>query len=199
MQGNRLWLAALSGLAIFSLTTQTFAVSSNPYGWYAEANVGSTKLSNKNYPGSSSASGVGGNLNIGYKFMPFFATEIGYTQYANASVKDQFGTKAATVKNYSYDIAAKGIIPIQDYGLEPFAKVGIQRLNSHVSLNNQTAASNLGLSSSSHSATGLYLGVGAQYYFTPEFAAVAEWARAEGNNTTGNYDLYSLGLSFLVD
>lgn len=199
MQGKKLIMTAFSAVTMLSFATPALAVMSVPDGWYVEANVGSTHLSNKTYPGSSSSSGVGGNANIGYKFMPYLGVEIGYTRYANTSIKDQTGTKAATDKHYSYDIAAKGILPITNSGFEPFAKVGVERVNSHVSINNATAANNIGIGSSQHSATGLYLGAGAQYYFTSEFAAVAQWQRATGSSGTGTMDLLSLGLSFLVD
>jgi hypothetical protein len=173
------------------------ANASIPDGWYLEGLIGSTHLSNKSYPGSSSSSGVGGNLNLGYKFMPFFATEIGYTQYANTTVQDQFGTKAATDKHSTYDITAKGIVPIATSGFELFAKLGIQRSTSNISTNDPTAAANLGISNTKHSDTNLYLGAGAQYYFMSELAGVVQWARAQNNSNTGTLDLYSVGISFI--
>jgi len=199
MQGKKLLLIAISGLTTLTLTMPAFATMSVPDGWYIEGNVGSTRLSNKSFsPASASSSGVGGNLNIGYKFMPYLGAEIGYTRYANTSIK-YLGTKVASVKYYSYDIAAKGILPITNTGFEPFAKLGVERLNAHASVTNGAAANNISLSSSQHSSTGLYFGLGVQYYFMPEFAAVAQWQRASGSSSTGTMDLFSLGLSFLVD
>lgn len=184
-------------LALLSFTTPALAIMSIPSGWYLEANAGSTNLSNVTFPGPSSSSGIGGNANLGYKFMPFFAMEMGYTRYANTVIKNSAGTKAATDKIYSYDIAGKGIWPIMDTGFELFAKLGAQRLSSRVSLNNTAAASSIGLSSSSHSATGVYFGAGAEYYFMPELAVNAQWMRAQGSSSTGNLDLLSGGISFM--
>lgn len=200
MQGKKRIIIA-SGIAALSLTTSAFAVMSVPYGWYIEGNVGSTHVSEQNdvKGAKTSTSGVGGNVNIGYKFMPYVGTEIGYTQYTNSTIKDSQGNKAATVKNYSYDLALRGILPIACSGFEAFAKVGIGRVNTNVSVDNESAAAGLGVGSTNHSATGLYFGVGAQYYFTPEFAANVQWAQAEGNNTTGNFGLFSVGVSFIVD
>lgn len=198
MQGKKL-LTLLGGLAALSVATPALAIMSAPYGWYLEGNVGSTHTSDTNYPGSISTSGVGANANLGYKFMPYVAAEMGYTQYANSSIKNNVGTKAATVKNYSYDLALRGILPIAASGFELFAKVGAERVNGKVSVNNQTAATNLGVSSSNHSATGLYIGAGAQYYVMPELAFNVQWARANGNNKTGTMDLFSGGLSFIID
>lgn len=199
MRQGKIVLAVLSGLVAGSLATSASAVMSVPFGWYAEANAGSFSLSNKSYPGNSSSSGIGGNLNVGYKFMPYFGAEIGYSQYPNTSVKDSAGTKAGSDKHYTYDLAARGILPIVDSGAEAFAKLGIARLGSHMSISNQAAATSLGLSNDSHSVTGLYLAVGAQYYFMPELAVVVQWARAQGNSSTGNFDLLSGGVSFIVD
>lgn len=199
MQDKRFLLALIGGFAALSITGLAHAVVSVPYGWYVEANAGSTTLSNKSYPGSSSSSGIGGNLNVGYKFMPYFATEIGYTQYANTSIKTTGGTQAGTDKHYSYDIAAKGIFPVSCSGFELFAKLGAGRVADSMSISNSTAANSMGLGSGSHSATGLYLGVGGQYYFMPELAVVVQWARAQGNSSTGNLDLLSGGLSFIID
>lgn len=192
-------LAVIAGLSALTITTSVWAVTSVPNGFYLEANAGSTHLSNKSYPGSSSSSGIGGNGNIGYKFMPYFAVELGYSQYANTTVKNSAGTTAGTDKHYSYDIAAKGILPAYDTGLEGFAKLGMQHLNSHLNIDNGAAAAQLGLGSSSHNTVNLYYGAGAQYYFMPELAAVIQWQRAQGNSSTGTLDLFTGGLSFIVD
>jgi hypothetical protein len=200
MQGKRL-LAIIGGLAALSLSASTLAIMSVPSGWYLEGNAGSAHLSNRSYGhgNSSTQSGLGGNVNLGYKFMPYFGLEIGYSQYPNANVKNAAGSKVARDKHYSYDLAGKGIVPIADSGAELFAKLGIQRINSHVSSTNASAASSAGVGSGHHSATGLYLGIGGQYYFMPELAVVVQWQGAQGNNKTGNENLFSGGLSFIFD
>lgn len=198
MQGNKILLAVVSGLAAISITVPALAQTmSAPSGWYLELNGGSSHISNTDYPGSSSSSGIGGNGNVGYKFMPYFAAEIGYTKYANSSIKAGDGTKAANVTHYSYDIAARGILPISDSGVEAFGKLGAQHISSHISLVNNAAANSIGLGGSSHTSTGLYIGLGGQMYFSPEFAGVVQWQRAQGSSGTGTEDLYSIGISFI--
>lgn len=197
MQGNKFLLAAVGVLAAISIATPAFAMMSAPDGWYLEANAGSTHLSDANFPGSSSSSGIGGNGNLGYKFMPYAAAEIGYTRYANTSIKDNDQTKAANITHYSYDIAARGILPISDTGFEGFVKLGAQRIVSSVSITNDEAADDLGIDNTSHSSTGLYIGLGGQIYFSPEFAVVAQWQRAQGSSSSGTEDLYTLGISFM--
>lgn len=200
MQGMRLARVSFSGLALFLITSSVFAsCMSVPDGWYLEANVGSSHISNLSLPGSSSSSGIGGNANFGYKFMPYFATEIGYSQYQNTTIKNALGNKAATVQIYSYDIAAKGIVPIVASGFELFAKLGAQRLSSKTTISNTIAAFTLGVSNTRHSSTGLYYGIGGEYYFLPELAVVVQWQRAQGSSSTGTLDLYSIGLSFIFD
>lgn len=193
---SRLSLAASAAVLMFAAQTG-FADSSLPMGWYLAANAGSTNTSNVSYPGSVSNSGTGINGDLGYKFMPYFAMEFGYTYYANTTIKNGAGTKAGTVKNYSYDIAGKGIWPIMDTGFELFGKLGAARVSASTSINNQAAADGLGLGSASRSATGAYFGGGASYYVMPELAVDAQWMRAEGNNQTGNLDLVSAGIEFI--
>lgn len=192
-------LIILPVLLALSDSAYPFACLSAPYGWYLEANVGSTKINGENQSGSVSTSGIGGSANFGYKFMPYFAMELGYTYYSNSSVKDQTGTKAASIKNYTYDLASKAIIPYPYWPIELFGKLGIQRMHSHVSITDETAAGNVNISSGVHSVTGLYLGLGGQFYFMPELALVGQWARAYGNSATGTMDLYTVGLSYIFD
>jgi hypothetical protein len=197
MQGIKFLKRAIGGFSLLLLTSSAFAETSLPFGWYLEANLGSSSLDNGSNPGSVSSSGVGYNANLGYKFMPYIAAEAGYTGYANSTIKDGAGNKAGTTKHYAWDIAAKGILPFYTSGLEAFAKLGVQRLSANDSVQSQSVANALGFSTSSHSATGLYLGAGLQYYIMPEFALVAQWARAQGSNYTGDSSLLSAGASFI--
>jgi opacity protein-like surface antigen len=198
MQGKKR-LAIIGALAMLSLDTSTFAAMSVPFGWYLEGNVGSTHVSNQRSTrgANSSNSGIGGNVNLGYKFMPYFGMDLGYTQYAGTTFKSM-NTKLATSTNYSYQIAGKGILPISSSGFELFAKLGVGRVATKLSFTNSAHALGLG-GSSNHSATGFYYALGAQYYFMPELAVVGQWAQAYGNNTTGNFGLLSIGASFIFD
>lgn len=201
MHGKRLLAATISGLAALICATPASAIMSVPYGWYIEGNLGSARVSDTNYGrgSSSTMSGLGGNANLGYKFMPYFGLEIGYSQYPTTNIRDQFDNKAGTDKIYSYDIAGRGTLPIIDSGFELFAKLGVQRINAHISTSNQTAANNIGLSNGHHSATGLYLGGGGQYYVMPELAVVVQWQSAQGNSSTGTANLFTGGISFIID
>lgn len=196
MYGKKLLPAILGGFSLL-FAISAFAETSLPNGWYLDANAGSTTLTSSNYPGSVSSSGIGYNANLGYKFMPYVGAEFGYTGYANSTINNAAGTKASIAKHYAWDLAAKGILPFYDSGFEAYAKVGVQRLSSNLSTQNAAAAAGLGLSNSSHSATGLYIGGGAQYYLTPEFSIYAQWMRSKGDSTTGTESLLSGGASFI--
>lgn len=190
----------LVGIITAFTSLSAFAVTPLPLGWYAEGNIGATNVSNTNYGSGTSIqkSGVGYNVNLGYKFMPFFGLEIGGTKYANLRIKTA-GTQIAKATNWSLDLAAKGILPVAESGFELFAKLGMARIFNNVSWTNQAYANSQGVSvnTGKHNSTGLYIGLGGEYYFTPNIAVVGQWARSKGSNTTGNLDLYSIGASYL--
>jgi len=179
------------------LLTVAHAAIPLPVGWYVEPNVGISTIQSKSYKGSTN-SGIGYNLNAGYKFMPYFAAEIGYTHYYTTKVKSG-GTTAGKDAHYSYDLAAKAMVPITDSGAEVFAKLGIMRLNDKVTISNSAVASSINLNAGTHTATGIYMALGGDYAFTPEMAGVVQWARAKGNSNTGTMDLLSIGLTVLFE
>jgi hypothetical protein len=202
-QRNQLITAVITGCmgcmaGLFALPAS--ASLAIPNGWYVEGNAGGGKISDYSTNGRvSSSTGIGWNVNVGYKFMPYLSAEAGYTQYPLAKIKDQFDVTAGKSKHYSYDFAAKGVVPIVASGFEVFAKLGIQRSVVNISTENQIAVNNINLNTNRHSDTGLFMGLGGQYYFTPELAGVAQWTRAKNNSNVGTLDLYSLGLSIIFE
>lgn len=187
-----------ASVTAMSAFTAAKAVAPLPTAWYVEANGGNSRVSNASYATGSSMtnSGIGGNINAGYKFIPFFAAEIGYTKYADTSSKIS-GNKVATASYYSYDTAAKAILPVGDTGAEVFAKLGAAYLHSNVKSTTFATNNGIPVSTGTNNATGYYFGLGGEYYFTPSLAANLQWQRAKGNNKTGTLDLYSIGLSYL--
>ncbi len=171
-----------------------------PIGWYLEANGGYTNTSNTNYGSNlgTSSPGLGLNINVGYKFMPYFAGEFGYNNYAKTKIKSN-ATYVAQDTHHSYYLAGKGILPISDSGFELFAKLGVTRINGHVTITNPTyvSANNLSVNAGSHAATGAYFGVGGDYSFMPNLSMSLQWNRSRGNTNVGNLDLYTLGLTWI--
>lgn len=191
-------------LAVLGLTFTPMALAGCgcmplPCGWYIEGNVGSSKTSNLSFGSGSSfnSTGFGWNANIGYKFMPFFAAEAGYTQYATLKIKIPSGTQAGQDKQYAIDLAGKGILPIGETGAELFAKIGAARVSSKITVNNALAASSIGLIATNHTATGYYVGFGAAYSVMPALPINIQWTRAKGDSTTGTNDLYSIGAAYI--
>lgn len=201
MKGIKLFVLAATTVAAFSAAASTMAAMAIPMGWYIEGNVGSSKSSNNNYGSNLSGgnSGTGWNINGGYKFMPYFAGEVGYTQYVKGKVKYNSTNVANDSPRYSYYLAGKGILPISDSGFDLFAKLGVARISTRVQVTNQNLlnANGVGINAGSHTATGAYFGFGGDYNFTPAFTINAQWNRAKGNSNTGNLDLYSVGLSYI--
>ncbi|EKD55146.1 MAG: hypothetical protein ACD_60C00025G0043 [uncultured bacterium] len=197
---KKILLTVLHTVLLGSTMTCMAADPPVPFGWYLEGNLGKSTLSNANYVtgGSLSNDGFGLNLNAGYKFMPYFAAEVGYTQYGKAVSKVN-GTEVAKNNYYSYDVAAKGILAIGDTNANFFAKVGVARLNSKVSITNQSfvTANNVTVNTGKNRTTGYYFGLGADYSFLSNYNVNAQWQKAKGNNNTGNFELYSVGVSYI--
>jgi opacity protein-like surface antigen len=187
---------------MLSVSSLALADVSVPAGWYLEGNFGEAKAMGKSYPGVSSVknTGKGWGVNIGYKFKPFLGLEAGYTRYAPTRLNSPVETVARD-SHTAIDVAAKGILPIGCSGIELFAKVGVARINSQVGIidGNGAAAYNLTFNTSSQSSTGLFVGGGAQYSFTPNIAANVQWEKAKGNSKTGSLQLLSAGISYIVD
>ena len=194
---KKIILSTFSIVAVSAAVT-SFAAIPNQYGWYVEGNVGKSKNSSVNYGSGTKISswGAGWNFNGGYKFQQFFAAEVGYTTYANSSIKNSAGVKAAKATHYAFDIAGKGILPIAETGLELIGKLGASLVRERTTISNPSAASSTTVQQGSHRATGIYLGAGADYAFTPCTQLVLQWQRAYGNSNTGALDLYSLGIGY---
>lgn len=192
-------LIRITGLLSICATTSVFAVCSLPNGWYLEGNIGGTTFSGQSYPSgiSNSTSGKAWNVNGGYKFSPFVGGEVGYTRYAPTRITDPSlapGT-LAQVQHVTIDVAAKLMYPIQNTGVEPFAKLGLGNVHSQVN-HIQPPLQGYPLNGNQNK-TGLYWGAGVAYYFTPNFAANLQYAQAKGNSSTGTPSAYTAGLSFL--
>jgi hypothetical protein len=195
-------LFAIASLSTLLLASSAYAVTSIPNGWYLEGNAGITKQNDKSYGTGSNtnSSGIGANINLGYKFMPFMALEAGYTRYSDTTVKNNAGVKAFRDRHYTADIAVKGILPVASSGFEAFAKLGYHRTKSDINIDDSAAAAALGYTKQTgRFGKGAYIGLGGQYYFMPELAMVVQWQRAKSNSSIGTMNFFSAGLSFIFE
>lgn len=189
----------ISFAAIAVASSAVLAANTLPAGWYVEGNLGQSRISDVNYGAGTSfgRTGFGWGGNAGYKFMPFFAAEAGYTKYDDTLIKNSAGTEAGKAKHYSLDLAGKAMLPIGATGIELFAKLGIAHIHSQVVVTNTAAASSTGINRGSRTTNGLFLGVGADYSVLPNFPINVQWTRAKGTSSTGTLDLFSVGLGYI--
>ena len=97
------------------------------------------KTPDKTYEGPASLkisnTGLAGRLAIGYQFSPYFAAELGYLRLANQKGKDYGSTGYAigtkTLSQNALDVAAKGILPINDK-FNVYGKLGVAYLTSTI-------------------------------------------------------------------
>lgn len=187
----------------------TFAAMPAPQGLYIEGNLGKSfshyqdfsfydydlfgnqLIENTHF---SNQTGVGANINFGYKFNPYIAVEAGITHYApvKITVTDQYGySNSADLNQLSVDMAVKGILPISNTGLDLFGKAGIARINQY--LDDSDVDDNF------TSNVGAYWAVGAEYAFTSQLLGNIQFSRAQGNSSadTDSLDLASVGISYL--
>jgi hypothetical protein len=209
MKGIKLLHLTTATLITLSMTSITFATAkfttaSFPSGFYVEGNVGSSKVTGKSYPGATriSNAGTGWNFDLGYKFNPFLGLEAGYTSYANVKVKNSQLTTAYQSQQFAYDVAVRGTVPLGTSGIELFAKLGVARIYSKLKSVDYAALNidpgmTIDNTSSKH-ANGPYYSGGVALYFMPCFSANVQWAAVRGNKQTGNANLVSVGLGYLL-
>lgn len=197
----------MNGLKIITLTAISIAaisaitpVLAEPLcsGMYAEVNIGPTRVTNISYGSGTNIqnSGAGININLGYKPIPYFAGEIGYTRYTTTKINIG-NTQLATVTNYALDIAAKGILPIVDSNADIFAKLGGAYVNSNTSIKSSIASLFPNITAGKHTTTGFYFGAGGEYYLKDNIPVNLQWQRSVGDNQSGALDLYSVGIAFI--
>jgi hypothetical protein len=189
--------------SIFSavLLTQSAAFAAIPYttAWYVELNPGYSAVNGVAYPGKVYHSGFGGNITFGYKFNPYIGLDVGYTYYSDVRIKAPTGQQVAFSQHYSYDMAAKLMLPIAQTGVNVFGRGGMGRIRSYTHVKNEAVANlnHYTFNAGVHTRTVPVYGAGAEYAILKNLEASMEWMRAQGNNTTGQLDLYSLGLTYL--
>lgn len=203
VKGIKILALATAALAVFTGATSTFAIGcvSLPTAWYVEGDFGTSSQSGKTYGTNttSSSSGTGWNANAGYKFMPYFAIDAGVTSYANTNVKAQStSTTFAQDRHWSYNLAAKGILPLGESGAELFAKLGVTKLYASTKVTDSGTEALTGFNSQKNNSTSYFVGAGGNYFFMPTLGASVQWNRAKGNSQTGVQDYYGIGLILLV-
>lgn len=163
-------------------------------GFYVGANVGESRVHDKRAPGSADSVtqiGPGWNVDLGYRFVEFYkivlAAELGFTQYYHSSETTP-GVNVATTEHFTSDAALVG----QYYFIPEFSVFGKLGVAYNYAKKVFTASG----TSKSANAYSLYYGLGVAYNVTSQAAVNLQWARAQGNNSTGSADLISLGITY---
>jgi OmpA-OmpF porin, OOP family len=136
-------------------------------GFYVDANLGWGKSGSKSdvndfkaqYGGSVKNSGFVWNVNLGYKFMPYLAADVGFWGYPDAKLTVSSNT--AKIKPYLGVLAVKGILPLED-GFSLYAKTGPAWYHDSIS------ADGIGGVEKDNAFT-WYFGLGANYNLTENF------------------------------
>jgi opacity protein-like surface antigen len=205
VNGLKIIILTAIGIALIGTVTSTLAQCPQecgpftpPVGLYGELNIGPTRVSNISYGSGTNLqnSGAGFNLNFGYKAIPYFGLEAGYTRYTTTKV-NVGSTQLATVTDYAVDIAARGILPIIDTSAELFAKLGGAYVNSNLSIKSALASAFPNVTGGKHTTVGFYFGAGGDYFVTDHIAVNLQWQRSVGDSTTGALDLYSIGAAYV--
>ena len=136
-----------------------------------------------------------GRVYAGFDAFKYLAFEAGYTQFFNRPEISNIAnvpvtsTQPSAYGTYAVDIAAKLKAPItDDFGL--YAKIG----GDYLSVDE-------GLDGKEQSAFNVLFGLGATYYFTPNFTVDFSWTRYNGEEKTDNtyiptYDLFAAGIAY---
>ena len=154
--------------AVSMLSVSAYAAKPLTSGIYVEGNAGYGQVRTDIANVSNTNTGFMGGANAGYKFNQYLAVEIGINFFSKTTYSQSGIKHDANKSNYYYDVAAKGILPLGDYGFDLFGKLGLAM--AHTSWDSTI----LNVGGNSYTKPVGLLGLGVDYYFTPQFAAVAQ-------------------------
>jgi OOP family OmpA-OmpF porin len=178
---------APAAILLFSHAVQ--ATTENP--WYAGARIGATHYTDFSHNLVNSVeldeNNVGAGLFLGHNFTSWFALEGGYTYLGETELENY-----AAIKQQGFDFVGKFTWQVSE-SFDLFAKAG--GFAYFTDGNDQLS----GLDDNGLSATA---GVGAQYYFTDQFSARAEYQfyndiSLDTNNTDISWDTHFYAISLV--
>lgn len=177
-------VAASAALLAAPAHAQNTFIDPATAGPYVGVGAGASRMKGEDLPsGPTDRSDTGAKAFVGYRFNPWFATELGYVN------SGRFETSAGDLRGQGSYLDAIGRLPIAD-GFSAFGRVGVfyGRLKdgrSGTPLNDE--------------GTNVKGGLGLQYDFTRNHAVTGEWERYryDGSGTGKvNTDLYTVGYKY---
>jgi len=189
-------LLACGACAVSAAQAQWYNQALQPSRYYVGL-AGSSADSDFRVPGIAKAGDTDWNTSFkvfaGVEYDPFWGAEIGYTDLRTDDFHYRVGgiNGSTTSRGYGAYIAGTGRYPIPNLPqAEVYGKLGVAY--SHRKLDGGPF-----LAQTSQDDTGLYAGVGAQWKFSPQWAAVAEYERYGRSKRIGaSADVLTVGLRF---
>ena len=137
-------------------------------------------------------------LNLGYRFHPNWAAELGYREFGKFaySTNAPGGTINGAYKTNAWSLSGLYLYPIPSSGFSLYGKLGLARTDTSLSVDSQSPG--LTASGASGNRTGWLAGLGGTYDFARNWYARAGWDHYDrvGDSNTGRTDIdsFSLGI-----
>lgn len=153
--------------------------------------------------------GLAGRGYLGYKFDSYFAAELGYTRFHNATSKSYSSSTIynsaanGTIQTDAFDLVGKGIIPLP-CNFNVYGKLGVAYLRAKGSVYGTTSMSTMApvayrVSQNAHDVYPTF-GTGVGYDITKNISTDVSWNRIQkvGNNSGAlpSTDLFGVGLTY---
>lgn len=145
--------------------------------------------------------GMAGRLFLGYQISKYAAIETGYTRFSSIDFEPQTSFFVnPSVSSSVLDIAGKAIFPIQDQ-FEVYAKAGAAYTMIKASYFKPTVTVSGGAvtvkgSSERDNKMRPEFGIGATYYFNPNWSVDVSATRVMAKSYIKNIDLFSVGIAY---
>lgn len=199
----------VSALGVMAANATTNGVYVTGQAGYAVTHMKNTLSFDPVFPGGKTMpnGGVAGRLAIGYQFNPNLAVELGYLQLpklkATTPHTPNYYAGLITLKQNAIDVAAKGILPINDK-FNLFGKIGVAYLTSDVDYlnedtgnnNNNWGGDNFGIAKHQWAPEA---GIGVSFNVTPNAFVDTSWTHIQpigGKNKPGNIDFVAVGIGY---
>ncbi len=209
-------IIAVSVFGVSALAMMTANATTNGVYITGQAGYAETHMKNKIFlmpvlPGSKPMpnGGIAGRLAIGYQFNPNLAVELGYLELSklkttspNITVHGEwYAPGSITLNQNAIDVAAKGILPINDK-FNVYGKLGVAYLSSDLTyLNEHTGNTNndnhdFGIAEHQWAPEA---GIGASFNITNNVFVDTSWTHIQtigGKKKLGNIDFVAVGIGY---
>lgn len=125
------------------------------------------------------------NVDLGYRFNPWFAADMKVERY------QEFDSRPGEVNGWAIGLNGRGYFLSGDY--QPFALIGINYLDMETTNNTVTVAN----TKKTDDGAAMRFGLGFDWYSTPNFVVTTDISYMLGLGEVNDYDMVIFGLGFL--